>query len=55
MDKNKQTDKNSASPINFDSEELKELEKLIDSLKKEIVLPRKKRTEKREFSKTSEN
>ncbi|MBI5119206.1 hypothetical protein HZA56_22290 [Candidatus Poribacteria bacterium] len=33
---------NPSHPIDFDSNQLKELEKLIDSLKKEIVLPSKK-------------
>jgi len=55
MDKNQQTDNNSPNPTNFDSEQLKELEKLIDSLKKEIVFPGKKVLEKRVFSKTRQN
>ena len=55
MDKNQQTDNNSPNPTNFDSEQLKELEKLIDSLKKEIVFPAKKAAEKRVFSKTRQN
>jgi hypothetical protein len=33
---------NPSHPIDFDSNQLRELEKLIDNLKKEIVLPSKK-------------
>ncbi len=39
MDKMKMTDAGSAGPINLDTDQLKELDKLIDNLKKEIVFP----------------
>jgi hypothetical protein len=50
---NPDTDDNSLNPINLDVEQQKELERLIDSLKKEIVFPAKKRTEKAPASTSS--
>jgi hypothetical protein len=35
------TDTNSSAPIHLDSEQLEELDKLINNLKKEVVAPRK--------------
>ncbi len=55
MDKDQQQDNNSPNPTSFDSEQLKELEKLINSLKKEIVSPAKRRGEKQVFSKARQN
>ncbi len=42
MSNNRKTDSNSSRPINLDSKQLKELDTLIGSLKKEIVFPAKK-------------
>lgn len=43
MDTIKKTDIETTSPINLDPAQLKELDKLIDNLKKEIVHPRPQR------------
>ena len=40
------SDNNSSHAMDLDSEQLKELEKLIDDLKKEIVFPKKKAGDK---------
>ncbi len=40
------SDTNSSHPIDLDSEQIEELEKLIENLKKEIVFPPKKAGEK---------
>ncbi len=55
MNKNKEPDNNSPNPINFDSEQLKELDKLIDGLKKEIVIVGKKIAERHAASKAEQN
>jgi hypothetical protein len=55
MEKNKKPENNSPDPINFDSEQLKELEKLIDGLKKEIVFPGKRPVDKQAFFKANQN
>ncbi len=39
MRKTRMTDTSSTGPISLDSEQLMELDKLIDSLKKEILYP----------------
>jgi hypothetical protein len=44
-------DTNSSHPIDLDSEQIEELEKLIENLKKEIVFPPKKEGEKLIISK----
>lgn len=46
MTKKPPIDSNSSHPINLDSSQLEELDKLIDNLKKEIVLPHKRISEK---------
>ena len=43
MDKSKVTDTSSAGPINLDLEQLQELDKLINNLKKEIIFPKSKK------------
>lgn len=45
MEKAKMTDTSSAGPIKLDPEQLKELDKLIDNLKKEIICPELKKGE----------
>lgn len=42
MDKKTIADQEGLQPIKLDTDQLRELERLIDSLKKEIVLPGKK-------------
>lgn len=45
MDTIKKTDIDSPSPIKLDPAQLEELDKLIDSLKKEIIHPRSRERE----------
>lgn len=45
-DKEKESASSSSRPINLDSEQFEALEKLIDSLKKEVVFPPRKKGQK---------
>ena len=42
MNKRKGTDTNSSGPIHLDMEQMEELDKLIQNLKKEVIVPEKK-------------
>ncbi|GAB4351057.1 MAG: hypothetical protein Kow0099_34980 [Candidatus Abyssubacteria bacterium] len=44
--KHQDHENDSSHPLNLDVAQLEELEKLIDSLKKEIIFPAKKQVEK---------
>jgi hypothetical protein len=52
MDKIKKTDTTTPGPVDLDSEQLEELDKLINMLKKEIIYPDLKTGGKSEPSKT---
>lgn len=46
MNDKKRTDTDSSGPIHLDSVQLEELDKLIQSLRKEVIVPEKDKVEK---------
>lgn len=54
MNKIKKTDTVSAGPINLEPEQLEELDKLIDSLRKEIIFPQSKKERESAVFETSD-
>jgi hypothetical protein len=46
MNERKRTDTNSSGPIHLDMEQIEELDKLIQNLKKEVIAPEKKSIQK---------